>query len=236
MKGYIYKWTNKINGKIYIGQTYRLKQRLRSYKCLSVKGVSRILRRSMIKHGIENFMFEIIDTASSMDELNKKEAIAIQKANSTDRDIGYNLDTGGTNHIASEETRIRISKAGKGRVPWNKGKKNCYSQETKDKWCEQRTGATPWNKGKDLGPQSDELVEKRIAPLRGIKRGPHSEERKAKISASRTGIKCNSEAYRNKGKTIKANTEFIRQFDAREIEHSEENVLRYTKIMKRRKT
>ena len=37
MTGYIYKFTNKINGKVYIGQTYNLQTRLNSHKSKALK-------------------------------------------------------------------------------------------------------------------------------------------------------------------------------------------------------
>jgi len=57
------------------------------------------------KYGIDNFNFEIIDTAKTIDELNDKEVFWISKLNSTDKDVGYNLDSGGSNCFKSESTK-----------------------------------------------------------------------------------------------------------------------------------
>jgi hypothetical protein len=35
----------------------------------------------------------------------------------------------------------------KGRIPWNKGLKNCITEETRKKLSEKKKGKAPWNKG-----------------------------------------------------------------------------------------
>lgn len=94
---YIYKITNKINNKIYIGQVYnktiydRFKRHIKS-ACPSSNSK---IGRAIYKYGAENFVIEEIDRASSLDELNKKEIYWISFYNSTKSDIGYNLTPGG---------------------------------------------------------------------------------------------------------------------------------------------
>lgn len=94
---YIYKITNTINGKVYIGQTYnrsiyeRFKGHLKSAKPTHPM----LIDRAIYKYGKENFIVEQIDEANSLSELNEKEQYWIKFYNSTDRNIGYNLTTGG---------------------------------------------------------------------------------------------------------------------------------------------
>ena len=83
----IYKTTNLINGKIYIGQSIN-----NDPKYL---GSGVFLKNAIEKHGKENFLKEVIDVADSVDELNEKEIYWIEKYNSTDKNIGYNLCSGG---------------------------------------------------------------------------------------------------------------------------------------------
>ena len=63
--GRIYKITNKVNGKVYIGQTtqYPPEKRFNEHKCKAKNGSKDYIYRSMREHGIENFTFEIIDIA-----------------------------------------------------------------------------------------------------------------------------------------------------------------------------
>ena len=62
------------------------------------------LNNAFKKYGFENFKFEIIDTAEIIEELNNKEINYIYEYNSTDKNIGYNLEYGGKNSILSKET------------------------------------------------------------------------------------------------------------------------------------
>jgi group I intron endonuclease len=89
----IYKVTNTINGKIYVGQTVKsLKRRwsdhcAKSSTCLALKAAINL-------HGRENFTIEQIDVASNIDDLNKKEIKWIADLKSFG-DLGYNLCLGG---------------------------------------------------------------------------------------------------------------------------------------------
>lgn len=107
----IYKATNLINGKVYIGQTvntlkYRSEQHRREAKIDNRKHP--YFHNAIRKYGFENFEFECIDEADSIDELNEKEAYWIGLYHSTDKDIGYNLDSGGRNCTKSDRTKRLI--------------------------------------------------------------------------------------------------------------------------------
>lgn len=94
----IYKITNRINNKIYIGQSINFKNRLKKYKqdCKSQKISAMPIVRAMKKYGLENFIIEIIDkNIISKDELNSKESYYIEKFNSNDTTKGYNIASGG---------------------------------------------------------------------------------------------------------------------------------------------
>lgn len=82
MEGYIYKITNKCNSKIYIGQTKNIKKRFTRHINDSINNIlDTHLSRAIRKYGKENFSIEQIDTASTQDELNKKENYYINKYN-----------------------------------------------------------------------------------------------------------------------------------------------------------
>lgn len=119
IKGLIYKITNNINNKVYIGQTTRgFLERYNEYKS-DFKNKSKsnniYLYNSFIKYGFNNFKFEIIDTANSIDELNEKEITYIKEYKTTDREFGYNLHDGGRNSLLSEETKLKMSISKKGK-------------------------------------------------------------------------------------------------------------------------
>ncbi|KYD28159.1 NUMOD3 domain-containing DNA-binding protein [Geobacillus stearothermophilus] len=137
----IYKITNKLNGKIYIGQTVRtLEERIEEYKRKRRTAIERAIQ----KYGIENFNFEVIDTAETPEELNEKEIKWIKHFNCIHPN-GYNLCEGGGNtkgYKHKEESKKKMSKSKKGRFI---GENNpffgkTHSEETRKRWSEQRKG------------------------------------------------------------------------------------------------
>lgn len=102
MYGYIYKTTNLVNGKIYIGQkksTYFLGERYLG---------SGVRLKSAIKHyGEIFFKVELIEVCYSKEELDNRERFYISYYDSMNSDIGYNLTIGGDGT--------------KGHSIWNKG-------------------------------------------------------------------------------------------------------------------
>ena len=83
----IYKITNLINSKIYIGKDTTSNPKY--------FGSGVLIKKSISKYGIENFVKEIIDTAENKKELSEKEKHWISFYNSTNRKIGYNISEGG---------------------------------------------------------------------------------------------------------------------------------------------
>lgn len=91
---HIYKVTNLINGKIYIGQTIHEPQRRWQSHLNAARRTPRLrIQHAIRKYGEENFLFEVIDEASTQEELNKKEIYWIDKLKAIEE--GYNLKPGG---------------------------------------------------------------------------------------------------------------------------------------------
>lgn len=91
--GVVYKITNNINGKIYIGKTINMHKRHLKYLSCVRNGSSQPIVKAMIKYGVENFTFEVVSTFMNEDELNKGEIYYINKFNSINE--GYNISLGG---------------------------------------------------------------------------------------------------------------------------------------------
>lgn len=131
----VYKITNKVTNKIYIGITNQGSgARYRHHWYESRIGEPSPIHRSMAKHGEDNFTLEIIDFADTYDELKEKEKYWIKQYNSTDKSIGYNLTEGGDGTFGrkhSEETKDKIRQKALGRK---------VSEETKRKMSETRLG------------------------------------------------------------------------------------------------
>ena len=120
----IYKTTNLLNGKIYIGKTKKNK--------LSYLGSGIVLSMAIKKYGKEHFKKEIIDTAKTYKELNNKEKYWIAFYKSCDRNVGYNRSKGGDGFSGiTQETINKISAK-------NTGKKR--SVETKKKMSDASKG------------------------------------------------------------------------------------------------
>ena len=101
----IYKITNRINGKIYIGQTIRsLEKRWEAHQYQD--GCTH-LHRAIQKYGATNFTVEQIDVACDRGELDQKEQFWIRHYDSM-APKGYNLQTGGKHCEFSNETRQKI--------------------------------------------------------------------------------------------------------------------------------
>jgi group I intron endonuclease len=107
----IYKITNQVNGKIYIGQTVQSNPKMRWYShCDYVrKGKKSHLYDSMRKYGIENFIWEVIDRAANIEELNQKEQQWLNHYKSVE--TVYNNREAGGNKLHSTESKIRMQEA-----------------------------------------------------------------------------------------------------------------------------
>lgn len=104
----IYKYTNLINGKIYIGQTKSSLKRRAQKNGDNYRG-STYFYNAIQKYGWENFQSEIIKDNLSCEEANYWEEYFISYFDSTNPEIGYNLSLGGNNKTMSEETKKKIS-------------------------------------------------------------------------------------------------------------------------------
>lgn len=106
--GYIYKITNKINGKVYIGlTTTSMEQRWKGHVNDSKKS-NRHLYSSMRKYGIENFIMEKIDETEDFKHLGELERYYIKKYNSTDENFGYNNTYGGESNQLDGNPRTKL--------------------------------------------------------------------------------------------------------------------------------
>lgn len=86
----IYKTTNLINGKIYIGQLTRIDKYKKDYFGSGVK-----IRAAIKKYGAENFKREILLECDNQDDLNEAEIFFIKEYKSQNSKIGYNIAEGG---------------------------------------------------------------------------------------------------------------------------------------------
>lgn len=99
MKGKIYKITNKINGKIYVGQTTKsLNERFQKHCWGTTQNdkyhLNMAIKKAIKKYGKENFAIELIEEVEP-DKLDEREVYWISFYNSYND--GYNCTKGGQN-------------------------------------------------------------------------------------------------------------------------------------------
>jgi group I intron endonuclease len=116
--GIIYKVTNKLNGKVYIGQTIQPLGRRKGEHVYRFTHKTRdhLIYKAFNKYGFQNFAWEIVMECKSNEEMNMAEIKAIAWCNSYNK--GYNMTPGGDG--VSKETREKLSKVLTGRdiTPW----------------------------------------------------------------------------------------------------------------------
>lgn len=91
----IYKITNKVNNKVYIGQSIHVLSRWGQHQRNAFNPNTHTynypLYRAIRKYGVENFQFEVLEEVSSIELLTEEEQYFIDKYKSLDPNYGYNI-------------------------------------------------------------------------------------------------------------------------------------------------
>ena len=200
----VYKTTNKLNGKIYIGKDESNNP--------SYIGSGVILKKAINKYGKDNFIKEILEECNSRELLNDREIYWIDKYKSTDHTIGYNIAEGGNGgntyfgKTDSEliEIKLKISNSLKNRV---------FTEDHRSKLSEsasKRKGNKPCKfKGQKmedyLGDEySNEIKNKIRNSLKSYYKEGMPEEHRLKISASLKGNKLGPMSDEHKNNLAKS--------------------------------
>ena len=121
---YIYKITNNLNGKSYIGLKSKTVKESEDYY-----GTGKLINQAIDKYGKENFTKEILErNINSYEILNDQEIYWIEHFNTFNE--GYNLTKGGQGNLGratSKETKAKLREAAK------KQFRNGMSEEAKEK-------------------------------------------------------------------------------------------------------
>lgn len=154
----IYKLTNEINGKFYIGFTCKaVAKRIQEHVYHSRRKTPiQHFHRAIRKYGISKFFLKILEIGEN-EEYGLKVVEPMYIACLSPE---YNKTDGGEGTIGmkfSPEHRKKLSEARKGRSPWNKGmiglpgpnKGKTFSTEHRNRLSLAHLGKTPWNKGLD---------------------------------------------------------------------------------------
>lgn len=187
-KSGIYKITNTVNGKIYVGSSKDISKRISKHKWQLVRKVheNTKLLRSWEKYGEECFEFSILEYVEDLSILLVREQHYITTLDTCS--LGFNICPTAGSHvgrICSEETKRKIGMA-------HLGSKR--SEASRSKMSLSATGKVP----------SAEAREKISKFHKGRKR---SQETRRKISESRKGIVFSEETRRKMSESAKRRCE-----------------------------
>ena len=204
---YIYKITNNLNNKIYIGLKTSTVKESESYY-----GSGVAINRAIDKYGKHNFTKTILERdIVDYDLLKEREQYWIEYYDSYNN--GYNMTLGGDGtlgHIVSDETKEKIRKAFKGK------KIGPYSDERKAAIKEGRKNGKS-NKGVKKPPRTEEHTKNLSKALKGRPMHPNtrkallesitgrvvSEETRKKISEANSGVPFTKERCERIRKALK---------------------------------
>jgi len=180
----VYIIANKINGKVYIGQSKNCKSRWAIHKSQlrNNRHYNLHLQRACNRYGIDAFVFGLISRCDE-ETLDQSESSWIEFYRSDDKRYGYNLASGGNlNKRLSEESRKKMSSSARARM--NSDRRNPkllrgwsghnHSLETREKISRMRKGIV----------FSAEHKAKLAQKKRGVKL---SEKHREKLRAVRVG-------------------------------------------------
>lgn len=183
----IYMYTNRVNGKKYVGKSTNIEARQGKHRRNAKDGRESYFYRAIRKYGLEQFDFEVLEECPE-EELNEREKHYIELYN-TLYPGGYNLTEGGTGgdqyknrtEAQNRETRIKMSQS-------HKGKK--HSPEALRKMSESqkgkpRTHARASRTGKKASPETckklSEMFSGENNPMYGKKQSDLCRQRNSEV-------------------------------------------------------
>lgn len=190
---YVYKHTNLLNSKSYIGITSQSVQR-RWQNGYGYSLNNQLFAKAIKKYGWENFEHTILEECSSLEEANRQERYWINYYHTYIGDPlcnGYNMTLGGdgtTGYICSDEAKEKIRSKATGRL---------HSEETKQKISEATTGEHNPFYGRHHSPETIEKIRQSRAGY------THSQETRQKISEAQKGKVVSEETRQLLSKVLK---------------------------------
>lgn len=201
----IYRITNNINGKVYIGQTYNFKRRFRVHKKKLNNGehYNEHLQRAWDKYGEENFSFDIIEECE-IDKLNEREIYWIAFYDSFhNKDNGYNQNEGGCGsrgYKFSEESRNKMKLShydcrGKLNPMYGKSVKDFMTEEEIGRWKSNISIAVSGDNNPFYGRNHSEKTKRKI--------GEHNKNMWKTMKHPNTGMKYSPERLKQMSDIMK---------------------------------
>lgn len=164
----VYKHTNKVNGKVYIGQTCQDPED--RWKGGSGYKKCSYFYKAIKKYGWDNFKHEILFNNLTEEEANAIEILMIAYYSSNESEFGYNLYSGGKHYVPNEMSKENLSRA-------NRKSKYDISKEKNPMWGKHHT--------KEAKRKMSKAKENYFGENNPFYNRRHSEESKKKISVAK---------------------------------------------------
>jgi group I intron endonuclease len=183
---YLYRITNQVNGKFYIGQSIDPEKRWKKHLAYSKQeNKPQYIHRAMAKYGVACFILEVIATCRTPEDADAVEIELVEQYDSRNPEKGYNLCRGGEGgwlgkkhseeskeknrqahlgKIASEETKQKQSSSMKKKVEEGWTPKTTFTEGSEaTKYWKGKHNSNGFKSGRILDP---EVEEKRLSALR----------------------------------------------------------------------
>jgi group I intron endonuclease len=200
----VYKITNLINKKQYVGCAIDFEKRMTSHKSLKFKGAV-LLQKALLKYGLENFNFEVIENFDCKEDMFEAEINYIKSLNTLNPG-GYNLHIGGKGgkiQLTEKQLEARVKHAkslSKNNLGNTYGKGCKLSQETKNK-------ISVKNKGKIRTDETKLKISESKKGNKNAKGVVRSDEYKIKMSNIKKGISFSEETKLKMSESAKKRVE-----------------------------
>lgn len=158
---YIYILENQINNKIYVGQTNNILKRRREHKSRKNKTP---LYCAIQKYGFDNFKMFIIEKFDNISDVDNAEEFWIKFLQTQNRDIGYNLATGGkVNRGFKHSDKFKKEQSERKKIYYITNKPHNYGKTTSEDI--KNNLSNMWAGEKSL---NDEFTNKQVKEIREL--------------------------------------------------------------------
>ena len=183
----VYLHKNKINNKVYVGQTKQSPPERRWGNNGIGYSKQTYFYNAIQKYGWDNFEHIILKENLTLEEADYWENYYINFYHSNDNKYGYNNRTGGHSFLMNENVKKKISQANKGKV---------CSEETKKKISKANLGKSGWNKGCSLSKEHRQNISK------SNKGKKFSQKHKENLSKSHSSLEYIEQLRKSLGKKV----------------------------------
>lgn len=205
----LYRITNKINNKVYIGQAADVSKRWYDHrKAVKLNNPTQTIHYALIKYGLDSFEFEVIASCKTQDDANCIETELVKQYDSFIKNgKGYNVTLGGMNAPKTEEWKRKVSEKLMGHE---------VTQETRDKVSKGNTGKVrtanfkqnvgDFFRGKGRTEAHRENLSESLKGNQNFLGHKHSEETKQKLSKIAEGRAPSDMAHQKSVEKTKGRT------------------------------